>query len=101
VVLYLLLVLLDLHVILLLLFLVLKTVHIASNFIFKHLLSLVDVLPDLLFYLTTLHLADGFLFLALSLSLSSFCRYFHVALAGLQDITGTLFSFIVFLPCLQ
>jgi len=93
--------LLNVHEILLLLLLVLKVVYIASHLVFEHLLSLVNVLSYLILELAALHLADTLFLLFLSLSVCPLSGYFHVALAGVQDVRGALFGFIEFLPCLK
>jgi hypothetical protein len=78
--------LLNLKEVFLLLLLVLEIVDIPLYLIFKHFLSLVDILANLLFELPRLHLADGLLFFLLTLSLRTLSRYLHVSLARLQDI---------------
>jgi hypothetical protein len=93
--------LLQMKEVFLLLLLVFEVVHISSDFVFKLLLSLIDILFYLFFELKALHASEGFLLFFLALSLCALSGDFHITLASLKDISSALFGFIEFFPCLN
>lgn len=100
-ILYLLLMLLDMHEVLLFTFLMLEVVYIAADLILIVALSSVHVRSNLVLEMSVGSLAHQLLFFLLSLTILSFSSYLHVSLSCTQNVRGTLLGLIELLPSLS